>query len=199
MVIVVTADQRSSRRSGDAVPQALEMLNVHTRRDGLLRRFERTAGDEIQGIFSEPRLAVRLVTELVVSGDWTVGAGIGVVEEPLPRSTRAARGPAFVHARRAVERAPRQRHRLAVEAGDADLATTVESAWWLLLALLERRTESGWEAVALADEGLTYAEVGAKLGVSASAVAQRLRAAGLVEGRRGLDLVTDLLRRADAG
>jgi DNA-directed RNA polymerase specialized sigma24 family protein len=49
----------------------------------------------------------------------------------------------------------------------------------------------------MADEGLTYAEIGQQLRVSASAVGQRLRAAGLAEGRRGAELVVDLLARAD--
>lgn len=197
MTIVVTADQRGSRSTGDAVPDALAVLNEHTRRQGLLRRFERTAGDEIQGILSSPSLTFEVVTPLALSGSWAVGIGIGPVEEPLPRSTRAARGPAFALARTAVDRAGRQRHPVAVEASDAAEAAAAEAAWWLLLALLERRTASGWEAVQMADEGLTYAEIGQRIGVSASAVGQRLRAAGLAEGRRGAELVVELLAEAN--
>jgi hypothetical protein len=197
MVIVVTADQRGSRTSTDVVPETLARLNTHNRREGVLRRFERTVGDEIQGIITSPRLAVRLVTELALSGSWTVGVGIGPVEEPLPRSTRAARGSAFVLARTAIDRANRQRHPVAVAATDHHDGDAAEAAWWLLLALFERRTEAGWEAVTLADQGLTYADIGAKLGVSPSAVGQRLRAAGHVEGRRGTELVTDLIARAE--
>ena len=198
MTFVVTADQRASRSSGDAVPEALASLNGHTRREGLLRRFERTAGDEVQGILSSATLVLELVTTLALTGDWTVGVGIGDVEVPLPRSTRAARGPAFTLARSAVERAGRQRQPVAVEATNAEAGGAAEAAWWLLLALLERRTASGWEAVTMADDGFTYAEIGAKLGVSPSAVGQRLRAAGLLEGRRGAELVAELLARAEA-
>jgi hypothetical protein len=34
---------------------------------------------------------------------WSVGIGVGPVEEPLPASTRSGRGIAFTRARRAVE------------------------------------------------------------------------------------------------
>jgi hypothetical protein len=197
-VIVVTADQRGSRTGHDAVPAVLTTLNSHRRPQGLVRRFERTAGDEVQGVIDAAPLTARLVTDLALTGGWTVGVGVGPVDEPLPRSTRAARGPAFVHARAAVERAHRGRRPLAVEADDPDAASALESAWWLLLFVLQGRSAAGSEAVALADEGLTYAEIGQRLGISASAVGQRLRTAGLVEGRRGLELVTTLVTRADA-
>ena len=39
---------------------------------------------------------------------------------------------------------------------------------------------------------MRYDEVAAELGISASAVSQRAQAAGIVEGRRARELVTDL-------
>jgi hypothetical protein len=197
MAIVVTADQRGSRTGQDAVPETLERLRAYRRRDGLLRRFERTAGDEIQGLLSSPQLAVSIVTDLALTGTWAIGVGVGPVEEPLPSSTRAARGPAFVQARAAVTRAPRQPQPVSVIAYEPRAGDAVEAAWWMLLALLNRRTEAGWEAVAMVEEGATHAQVGSALGISPQAVSQRLRAAGYVEGRRGAALVADLLDQAD--
>jgi DNA-directed RNA polymerase specialized sigma24 family protein len=63
---------------------------------------------------------------------------------------------------------------------------------WLVAALVGRRSPKGWEVVDLADEGLSYEEIGRRLGISQSAVSQRAQAAGLVEGRRAREVVTHL-------
>ncbi len=99
-MFVVTADQRGSRRHGDLVPAALEALGRI--RPGPLRRFERTAGDEIQAVCDDPVVVVDIVLVLMRTSGWRIGVGVGPVETPLPRSGRAGRGPAFVAARTAV-------------------------------------------------------------------------------------------------
>lgn len=99
MHIVLTADQVDSRRRTDAVPAALEALaDART-----LLAFERTAGDEIQGLLSGPEAAVAALAALARQRNWVIGVGIGEVEQPLPDSTRAARGGAYVAARAALE------------------------------------------------------------------------------------------------
>lgn len=115
---VITADQRASRKSGDAVPQALERLGstVEGSAWGLYRPFERTAGDEIQGALTDAASALRVVLWLLRTDRWHVGLGIGPVEEPVPTSVRSARGPAFHAARAAVEAARRVDHHVAVRA-----------------------------------------------------------------------------------
>lgn len=102
-MFVVTADQRGSRRHGDLVPAALETLG--RMRPGPLRRFERTAGDEIQAVCDDPVVVVDIVLVLMRTSGWRIGVGVGPVETPLPRSGRAGRGPAFVAARTAVRAA----------------------------------------------------------------------------------------------
>jgi len=99
-MFVVTADQRGSRRHGDLVPAALEALGRMRPRP--LRRFERTAGDEIQAVCDDPVVVVDIVLVLMRTSGWRIGVGVGPVETPLPRSGRAGRGPAFVAARTAV-------------------------------------------------------------------------------------------------
>ena len=49
----------------------------------------------------------RQVDRLLRAGGWSIGVGAGPVQTPLPASTRAATGPAFLSARRAVEAATR--------------------------------------------------------------------------------------------
>ncbi|MDP2773544.1 MAG: transposase, partial [Nocardioides sp.] len=87
---VLTADQNDSRTGPDLVPAALESLSSLPH----LRPFERTTGDELQGILDDPVALTRALELLIRAGRWNVGVGFGPVEEPLPDSTRAARGEA---------------------------------------------------------------------------------------------------------
>jgi len=76
----------------DLVPELLTTLNRRPRRTGLLRKFERTAGDEFQGVLSEARATT--VRNYLVSRGLPSGAmyaqGVGsdqpVVECPGKQS-----------------------------------------------------------------------------------------------------------------
>jgi hypothetical protein len=182
--IVVTADQRSSRSSPDAVPEVLELL----RRHATLRPFQRTAGDEVQGVLDAAGSVAPVLETLLRDGRWHVGLGLGLVEAPLPPSAREGRGPAFVAAREAVTTARTAPWHLRV-AGEGAVPRNLESTSWLWAAVLGRRTEKGWQVVDLVDQGLSYEGAGEHLGISQSAVSQRAAAAGLVEGRRARELV----------
>jgi hypothetical protein len=187
-VIVVTVDQRGSREASDAVDAALE-----AHRDlALLRPLERTAGDEFQGVLDDPAVLTTLLERLLRSGSWHVGVGAGEVETPLPDSTRAGRGPAYVAAREAVTGAKSAPWRLRVAGDEPVAARRLESAVWLWAAVLDRRSLRGWEVADLVDTGLRYDAVAQRLGISQSAVSQRAAAAGIVEGLRARELVTDL-------
>ncbi|MFC6694532.1 transposase [Nocardioides daphniae] len=189
--VVLTVDQRGSRRSSDAVPAALALLEDLR----VLRSWERTAGDEMQGILDSPAAVTAAVARLVRDGRWHVGIGIGDVESPLPDSTRAGRGEAYVAARTAVGAARTAPHHLRVE-GDSGWCRHLESALWLWAGVLERRSAKGWEVVDLLADGGTYERVGAALGISQSAVSQRAAAAGLIEAERAAELATILTERA---
>src|SRR5450759_1503505 len=106
-MFVLTIDQESSRTAGDRVDGFLELLSdtVAAHVDALVRPFERTVGDEVQGLMSSADLAVELALVALRTGEWQVGIGAGRVDEPVAASTRAATGEAFLHAREAVERA----------------------------------------------------------------------------------------------
>jgi hypothetical protein len=189
-VAVLTVDQRGSTRAAatDRVPATVAGL-ADLR---ALRPFERTAGDEFQGVVDEPAVLAAAVEHLLRDGGWNTGIGIGPVDEPLPESTRAGRGVAYVHAREAVTAAKAAPWRLRV-VGDDPGVRALETALWLWAHVLGRRTARGWEVADLVDAGSTYDEAAQRLGVSPSAISQRAQAAGLVEGRRARELVTDLV------
>jgi hypothetical protein len=190
--VVLTVDQRGSTRQAapDRVPEALSGLSGLAGAT-LLRSFERTAGDEFQGVLDAPAALAPVVERLLRDDAWNIGVGVGTVDEPLPESTRAGRGPAYVHARDAVTAAKSSPWRLRVE-GDAPEVRALETALWLWAALLSRRTRRGWEVADLVDAGLRYDEVADRLGITQSAVSQRAQAAGIVEGLRARELVTGL-------
>lgn len=185
MPFVLTVDQQGSRKAGDRVPAALALLaGVPT-----TRAFDRTAGDEFQGVIEGPDDAVTAALALARDGRWNIGIGCGPVEQPLPLVTRAGRGPAFEAARVAVEAAKRRPQRLAVRAaarppGGApsnvspqDDAQDGEALLTLLVALTERRTDPGWEAVDLVAAGATLTAAASSLGITRQAVGQRLATA----------------------
>jgi hypothetical protein len=190
-VVVLTVDQDASREGRDQVPAALDALrSVATRLP-----FERTVGDELQGVLDDPGAVPAALEPLLRAGEWNIGIGIGTVESPLPDHARAGRGPAYLRAREAVTAAKASPWRVRA-AGEGDQARALESAVWLWAALLSRRTPRGWEVADLVDEGLTYAEAGARIGISQSAVSQRAAAAGIAEGRRARELVRFLAQLA---
>jgi hypothetical protein len=181
MPFVLTVDQRGSRRGTDRVPRALALLSgVPT-----VLRFERTAGDEFQGVLDDPAVVVDAVRRLLRDGGWSVGVGAGPVQTPLPGSTRAGSGPAFVAARNAVEVAKRRPVRVAVRGAAAEPAADAQAVLTALAALVERRSDQAWAAIALVESGRTQAQAAAELGVTRQAVGQRL-AAGLWEVERDL-------------
>lgn len=190
---VLTVDQRGSRRDIDRVAPLLDDLADVP----LLRPFERTAGDEVQAVTDDADTVVDLALDLVRRTHWSVGVGVGPVEEPLPSQTRAGRGPAFEAARLAVDRAKKAPAGIAVEAGDPRPAADADAALTLLALVVSRRSAQGHAAVALARRGLTQAESAAELGISKQAVSQRLIAAGWHAELAGRELAARLLRKAD--
>ncbi|MFE6970289.1 hypothetical protein [Isoptericola sp. NPDC057653] len=212
-MIVVTADQRGSTGAGDRVPEALALVASRVAgRPGLVLPFDRTVGDEIQGLLAADddgaALAVDVVLDLVRDGGWSVGVGLGAVDRPLPAASRAAAGPAFVRAREAVERAKRRGRGsvpLALVGDDAEphatIARDAQALLHLLGAVVARRSAAGWEAVdtLVAQRGPAPQRASAAaLGVSEQAVSQRLRAALWAEDQAARPLAARLLRAAGA-
>lgn len=173
-----------------------ELLEALRHRSGLRRAFERTAGDEVQGLLDDAAAVTALAVDLLRREVWSVGIGVGAVDVPLARSVRAGRGPAFVLARSAVDRAKSAPHPICVAGTDVSSAERAESGLWLLAAVLARRSAAGWEAVEAMHGHNTQREAARSLGISAQAMSRRLAVAGWPEERRGRDLVAHLLQEA---
>jgi hypothetical protein len=173
------------------------LRDLAERAPALVRPFERTAGDEVQAVVERPEVVVDLALLLVRDRGWSVGVGIGAVDQPLPPSTRAGSGPAFNAARSAVTAAKPRATGLAVAGPDPASARRAQTALDLVAALLQRRTDRGIEAVALAHQGLTQLEVARRLGVTKQAVSQRLQAADWHLEVPGRELAAHLLSEAD--
>jgi hypothetical protein len=208
-MIVLTVDQRGSTYAADRVPEVLAELGRLTHEhDGLLVPFERTVGDEVQGILAAGRsgaqLAVDIALHLLRDQGWSIGIGVGSVEGPLPAVSREARGFAFYRARDAVERA-KARGRgtsVAVEglpptATRPDLAAEVEALLRLLAAVRARRTPQGWEVAdtlaSLEDKPGRQRAAAQLLDISEQAVSQRVRAALWQEEEAVLPVAVRLL------
>jgi hypothetical protein len=188
MTLVLTVDQRGSRQAADLVPAMLERLAVVP----LARPFQRTVGDEFQGVAEDPASVALALEPLLRDGHWHIGLGFGAVDRPLPAQAREGRGAAFVHARAAVTAAKQAPWPVRVVGGDGYRAEQLETSLWLWAGLLSRRTDKGWEVVDLVEQGLGHQRVAERLRITPSAVSQRLRVAGQAEGVRARTLVTHL-------
>jgi hypothetical protein len=177
-MFVITADQVDSRSGADLVAEALEVINAGRVRPVLAA--ERTVGDELQVLVDSGADALALALQLTRVGRWSVGCGAGEVLSPLPRDIREAAGPAFIAARRAVDRAKKKASRFALESEPGSRgAKDAEALVDLLLTVRSRRSAEGWELHDLLATGLSQAEAAERLGISPQAVSLRARAAEL--------------------
>lgn len=200
---VVNVDQRRSRRQPDRVPGALDVAN---QLDSIILPFERTAGDELQGLVRSGPALVSLVeglarldaTDGLAEPGWRVGIGVGGVENLTGGGTREARGPAYLLGREAVESAATAPGHLVIRSavGDPTAFELAEAALVMLRTVLARRSRPGWEVVDAVSVGDSQAEVAARLAVSESAVSQRLARAAWRESVRGSALAAALLESA---
>lgn len=196
-MFVVTADQRRSRRGPDLVDDVLAVLGRPDLASRWVRACERTAGDEVQGVTDDAALVVEVALLLVRDDRWSVGLGLGPVRLPLPVSARAGAGPAYEHARTAVERAKSSPDRVWVSAPDAAAAEAAGAVLGLLAAVVQRRSPAGWEAVDLLTSGLSRAEAATELGITRQALSQRLLVGIWPQEERARVVAADLLSAAD--
>ena len=197
-MFAVTIDQRSSRSVGDRVPELLELLAEACAGNPPIAGFDRTVGDEVEGLFDDAAGVVAAVRAALAMGDWHIGLGIGSVES-VGRNVREARGSAFVAAREAVERAKISGEVEVRQGADVNISPLALEAsqvlFQLLGALLADRTDAQREVSDLFDAGLTGREAAAALGVSPSAVSQRRTASRYDLETRGWAVLNELLGR----
>lgn len=179
-MFALTVDQVDSRHDDDRVEAALRRVAGSLGNDAILAP-ERTAGDEFQLLLRDARTTLDVVLDLTRLGEWSVGLGIGDVEEPLPSSTRAARGTAFFAARDAVERAKTVLEHVAVEVAPGRRLGTadVEPLVALAVRARARRSHEGWELADLLRAGHSRVDAAGILGITPQAVAKRYVSAEL--------------------
>ncbi len=200
-MFVITADQDASRRSGEHVDALLgslaDLIEVEEL-PGVLRAFERTVGDEVQAVLTDASTTVTLTLHLQRLQEWSVGIGVGEVEQ-LAASSRASSGPAFIHAREAVERAGGRTvpAPVAVVGPDPERATEAEALLQLMAAVVRRRSDAGWQMIDARRTASTAREAAAAVGISPQAASQRLQAALWAEVRGVEPLAAGLLRAMD--
>lgn len=183
-MFVLTVDQRSSRTSADGVPDLLAQLTELP----TVLPFVRTVGDEVQAVLDSATSVVHACVTIARAGQWSVGVGLGDVEQPLPASSVEARGDAFIAAREAVEDAKNVWASLCVRTSSTDAehlanATDAQTVLRLLVDLVARATDTQWKATAVMRDqpDTTQAQIAHTLNVSQQAVSKSLRA-GRAEG-----------------
>ncbi|WP_354215319.1 MarR family transcriptional regulator [Arthrobacter sp. UYCo732] len=95
---VMTIDQRGSTTDVDRVPELISGLGGLTSAP-----FERSVGDELQGVVENAADVVDIALHALRDGHWYVGIGIGEVQVAPGGSPREGTGSGFVAARKAVE------------------------------------------------------------------------------------------------
>ena len=175
---VLTIDQAHSRRSPDRVPELLVALAGID----VLAPFERTVGDEVQGVPADAAAALAAVRIALAEGGWHVGLGAGAGVLGTDGTARGGSGPAFLTAREAVEAAKRARTSVAVRAAHApEKAAQAQALLRLIGALGLGRSAGQREVAALAAQGMTGRQIAEKLGVSEQAVSKRRLASAFDE------------------
>ncbi|ROR93590.1 regulatory LuxR family protein [Salana multivorans] len=191
-MFVLTVDQQGSRRGSDRVPSALDLLaDVE-----VLLPFERTVGDELQGVPASAEAAVDAVLRLVRAGGWSIGLGVGPGR--LAQSASASDGEAFVRAREAVERAKGRTVPVALALAAGEATPDAEPFLHLLAAAVEERTDATWRVLDLLAAGRSGVEIAEELGMTPQNVSHHRRRAlwdTEVAARRAL---ARLLTRIDA-
>lgn len=154
---VLTIDQRGSTTDVDRVPELISALRALTPAP-----FERTVGDELQGVVTDAADVVDAALCALRSRHWYVGIGIGAVELAPGASPREGSGSGFVAARKAVELAKGAAGGVplsvvsgsigpgptAAEAGEGAMASAHAQAVLRLIGrLVQQRTPAQWRVV----------------------------------------------------
>lgn len=187
-MFVLTVDQKGSRSDEDRVPHALLLLaDIPT-----LAPFERTVGDEFQGVLTSPSDVYEAVMRLMRDGRWHCGIGVGQGSFPHPTHPRSVegRGLAFIAARQAVEDAkdltpsvslhlgvtPEKERREPGQNCSAENRACAQALVRLAASIVAHRTPRQWEVLDVVRTSSTLAQAGQTLGISTSAVSQSLSA-----------------------
>lgn len=172
MHYVLTINQRDSREVGDLTGDLLKAL----RSLPTAVPFQRTVGDEVQGVVDTATTAVDAALRAIRHRRWHVGIGVGGLTPPVPERLLDAQGYGLVYARRAVDRARKTGERipLAVEGPDGGIAAEAEAVLRLLGQIVYTRTEAEWTVLDLMTPGARGQQkyIAQELGITTQAVSR---------------------------
>lgn len=196
----MTIDQRGSSTDMDRVPAILAELRGLT-----AARFERSVGDEVQGVVPDAADVVEIALHALRSGRWYVGIGIGAVDTPPAASPREGSGAAFVAARQAVDQAKAAAGHVPVSvvsgavlrgavaspqaAEGATACANAEAVLRLIGRLVQDRTKAQWTVVDMirtvqqgrAGRHGTQKQAARELGITEQSVSRAVRRSGWQE------------------
>ncbi|MBM7848202.1 hypothetical protein JOE65_001430 [Arthrobacter roseus] len=161
--------------------------------------FERTVGDEIQGVLNSAQSVIEAAFTALRMGNWHIGIGVGKISLPMPENTREAGGTAFIAARGAVERAKKSGNRVPLAVAGSENAADAEAVLVLIGALVTDRSESEWRVLDLISPGVRGGQTAAAatLGISPQAVSKAVRRSGWQEEWAARPAAEYLLQRAE--
>lgn len=155
---VLTIDQRGSTADVDRVPDLIAALRSLTPAP-----FERSVGDELQGVVEDAADVVEIALYALRSGHWYVGIGIGTVQLAPGGSPREGSGSGFVAARKAVELAKGSAGQVPVSVVSGSIgrgreippqaregamtSANAQAVLRLIGRLVQQRTQSQWRVV----------------------------------------------------
>ena len=155
---VLTIDQQGSTTDVDRVPDLIAAFRNLTPVP-----FERSVGDELQGVVEDAADVVDVALHALRGGHWYVGIGIGMVSLAPGASPREGSGSGFVAARKAVELAKGAAGQvpLSVVSGsmvrgkdlqphaqeEAVASANAQAVLRLIGRLVQQRTEAQWRVV----------------------------------------------------
>ncbi len=182
----------------DRVPPLLESL----RHMETVAGFERTVGDEIQGLVESAEQACAVIRRVLRIGGWHVGVGCGSVDadvlaEIRTGTIRTARGSAFIRAREAVEKAKRYPVSVAVVGPDREGSEAAQALLQLIGVVVTGRTVAQREVVELLDHKRSGQEIAAILGISEPSVSRRRSLSNVAEEEAAWPVAAKLLSDLD--
>ncbi|GGH89470.1 transcriptional regulator [Arthrobacter liuii] len=220
----MTIDQRGSTSDQDRVPALLAQV-ARLELPGMEQPvFERSVGDEVQGVVRDAGAVVEIALHALRDGRWYVGIGVGAVSLAPGASPREGTGTAFVAARKAVELAKGAGSQVPlsvvpgimagetsndVPAGEGEQAcANAEAVLRLLGRLVRERTQAQWRVVdalrrlGVAGQGPgrhgSQKQVARELGISEQSVSRTVLRSGWQEEWAARPAASMLLGFADS-
>lgn len=218
----MTIDQRGSTGDQDLVPALLAQVAGLGFPGTEQPVFDRSVGDEVQGVVRDASAVVEIALHALRAGRWYVGIGVGTVTLPPHASPREGTGTAFVAARKAVELAKGAGSQVPLSvvpgtmAGEAargipagkgmQACANAEAVLRLLGRLVQERTQAQWRVVDALERFGAYGQgrhgsqkrVALELGISEQSVSRTVLRSGWQEESAARPAASMLLGFADS-